>query len=407
MPFDETLNKRLVSQVVDFTDVVALAHPDAVGFKVASVDSRHGIKMLTKPVEESPVHLMKAESLMPCPPHEFLRYLDTEIRAMWDENIASSQVIRKIEVEQAAPTAAAATSSSSSCGAEMVGSGKVATLTILKHMEFRSPLPQLFRNRDFEIIVHEHMDAHSGVCLLKAFSTPRGYLKPVVTKGDEGSGVAGATSRASQAMAASLGSWLGMGSSKPQGNPNADSAIGGDVGDLSTEAVVRGSIIMSGFVVVPLVELEDGTIVEDRRGMAELEEKISGRGGARAEDVRSVGCLPAAFQLLMGQRQKNRLQANLTPLEYITLPAIGERRKGGEPPQMKQYRVVGCKVIYIALVQPMGRIPTMLVNLVVGKQTSGLKLLQRFIARHPLTVLPTSKDRSPGAMGGPTSVSKL
>ena len=415
MPFNDELNARLITQVVDFTDVVALAHPEAHGFKVASMDNKHGIKMLTKPVEESPVHLMKAESLMPCPPAEFLRYLDTEIRAMWDENIHSSQVIRNLDVVSKKDSLLSSSSSSltkeKGTNRSRNNNGTMITSTLLKHMEFKSPLPQFFRNRDFEIVVHEQLDKQSGVGLLKAFSTPREYLKPVVR--DDGPNGRGATTRAGQAVAASVGRWLGMGSgggscksntaasSSSEGlNDETSPSSGG--GEINTEAVVRGSIVMSGFVVVPLLLLDDGTVVEDRRGLSESEHE----GG-----VRALGTLPPTFQALLKHRQKSRADAGLDPVEFMTLPTIrggATSSSSSSLPKTTQYRVIGSKVVYIALVQPMGRIPPMLVNLVIGKQTSGLKYLQKFIAKNPLSTLPQSKDgSSSGSGGGVRSASKL
>jgi hypothetical protein len=184
-----------------------------------------------------------------------------------------------------------------------------------------------------------------------------------------------------------VGRWLGMGGGGGGvAAPSSETSAGGDI---TTESVVRGSIVMSGFVVVPLLLLDDGTVVEDRRGLS------SDRG---AGEIRPLGTLPPTFQALLKQRRASRVSAQLDPKEYLTLPTID-----GSLSSTTSYQVVGSKVVYIALVQPMGRIPPLLVNLVIGKQTSGLKYLQKFIAKHPLSVLPRSKD----AGGGRKPASKL
>ena len=49
--------------------------------------------------------------------------------------------------------------------------------------------------------------------------------------------------------------------------------------------------------------------------------------------------------------------------------------------------VTSCHVTYIALVHPNGKTPPSLVNILIGKQTSALKSLQQFIAKHPIAEL--------------------
>ena len=64
---------------------------------------------------------------------------------------------------------------------------------------------------------------------------------------------------------------------------------------------------------------------------------------------------------------------------FVARPAPPE---GGKP---------CCEVTYIALVNPMGNIPPMFVNAIIGKQTTALKSLQTFIAANQLPPATGSK----------------
>jgi hypothetical protein len=146
----------------------------------------------------------------------------------------------------------------------------------LKYMCMNSPVP-LLRDRDFELIVSDSYDPETGTAVLKAISTPPGSVHPV----------------------------------DPTGK------------------VVRGSLLLSGFIVKP--------------------------------------CPPTAL-----------------------------------PPVLRGVTGPCCEVTYIALVHPRGRLPPAFVNLVIGKQTSALRVLQSFIKDHPMSTL-----AKPAGSGSPKTKSKL
>ena len=219
-----------ISKVIDFSDVIALADPSAQGFRLVTEDKANSIRMFSKNIQTSPIHMMKAQAIMPCSPSDFMRYLDLDIRALWDDHFLSGEIV----------------GSSSTA--------KDGSLVTMKHIAFVSPLPFL-NNRDFELITSERVDAKTGVAMLKAFSLPRGSIKSV------------------------------------------------------TADVVRAVIEIAGFVASP-IQSPDGS-------------------------------------------------------------------------REKQWS----EVTYVALVSPGGRIPPMVVNVVIGKQTSGLRGLQEFISSHPLSQL--------------------
>jgi hypothetical protein len=316
-------DEDLFDRARDFSDIIELAQPNAPHFKLVSHDEGRGIRMFTRPVKSSPIQLMKASALMPCPPKDLLRYLDMDIRAMWDEHFIEGTVVRELRrkndvamstlpllaerissrqvktvakerengasgsrplianerrtaaaklvaksaptqprtpapallVAGAAPSQTATVAQSSALRALPAKTDGTEAKIQLKHIAFLSPIP-LIMDRDFELVVAEQV-LPSGTAVLKAFSTPRGYIKPPVP------------------------------------------------------GYVRGVVSISGFV---------------------------------AE-----------------------------PLRYVD-PTL--RRE-----------VNGSRVTYIALVHPMGLIPPFLVNVVVGKQTSALSQLQEFIARNPLSEL--------------------
>ena len=144
--------------------------------------------------------------------------------------------------------------------------------TQLKYMSFKAPLP-ILRNRDFEIAVCERWDDATQTAVLKAVSPPEGMICPADPAG----------------------------------------------------TTVRGSILLSGFIVKPVQDLTS---------------------------------LPKA---IAGAKE-------------------------------------ACEVTYIALVHPRGRLPPAFVNLVIGKQTSTLRVLQRFIRENP-KIHEKRGRRHPGTAG--------
>ena len=68
----------------------------SVDIQYGGVDQRK-IFMFTKPVTSSPIHMMKANVRMPCTPKAFLRYLEMDVRCLWDDLFLVGQVGRHLD----------------------------------------------------------------------------------------------------------------------------------------------------------------------------------------------------------------------------------------------------------------------------------------------------------------------
>jgi hypothetical protein len=166
--------EQWITKACSFQDVIDLAR-SREGFRLASSDDKHQIRMFTKAVPESPIQLMKASTVMPCTPRDFLRYLDMDVRSLWDEHFVEGVVVREL-TREAPPqqqhstslATGASTSAASSCVCRS-GGGKVKVQ--LKHIGFLSPIPFL-QNRDFELVIAERYCPECKVAVLKAFSPP-------------------------------------------------------------------------------------------------------------------------------------------------------------------------------------------------------------------------------------------
>ena len=129
---------------------------------------------------------------MPCSADAFLRFLDFDVRSMWDEHFIEGQVIHQFSKEDVAqlqqvkcksqlPTTARDSSSSSS-GTDSKEQKWTAPVTLhLKHVGFLSPVP-LLTDRDFELVVAESYDDQTGIAILKALSPPIGSTFPSTGK---------------------------------------------------------------------------------------------------------------------------------------------------------------------------------------------------------------------------------
>jgi hypothetical protein len=175
--------EQWITKACSFQDVIDLAR-SREGFRLASSDDKHQIRMFTKVVPESPIQLMKASTVMPCTPRDFLRYLDMDVRSLWDEHFVEGVVVRELTREAppqqqqqqqhdirnvgSTSSATASTSAASSCVCRS-GGGKVKVQ--LKHIGFLSPIPFL-QNRDFELVIAERYCPECKVAVLKAFSPP-------------------------------------------------------------------------------------------------------------------------------------------------------------------------------------------------------------------------------------------
>lgn len=250
------IDPKWMARACDFSDIwdLAISPGRHNEFRLSSTDDANQITMHTKAVASSPIHLMKACAVMPCAPRAFLRYLDMDVRSLWDEHFLEGVVLS--DTIATVPLTAVAAVPNSSHTTEAAAADAVTQVHVqMKHVAFASPIPLLL-HRDFELVIGETLRP-DGVAILKAFSPPVESVVPA----------------------------------RPE--------------------YVRGLVSISGFVAVP----------------------------------------HRYFEARLGRK------------------------------------VDGCRVTYIALVHPMGLIPSFLVNTVIGKQTSALKHLQDFIAKNPLTKL--------------------
>ena len=153
----------VIAAVSDFSDIIALAKDDT-GFKQAAVDKQRNISMFTKPVAESPIHMMKARAVMPCGPKDLLGYLELDRRQMWDDHFIRGHVLNE------STTGAPAEDASS-----LVMGGPANVW--FKYMAFKSPMPVVVQKRDFELVVGEQL-LKDGTAVLKALSPPMGRCHP-------------------------------------------------------------------------------------------------------------------------------------------------------------------------------------------------------------------------------------
>ncbi|RNF26129.1 uncharacterized protein Tco025E_01612 [Trypanosoma conorhini] len=242
----------LYREAVNFADVerLLLAGAGETGFKLIAQDAACGISLHSRPVEECPMHLMRAEVGLPCRPAEVLAYLNVSTRRRWDRHIAELSAVRTLPRPGRDAVDAAVVDVDSVTELQLLpGQRRVA----LYYMAVRTPIP-LVQNRDFELVVAEEV-RRDGTVWVKAFSTPLGYVEPL---------------------------------------------------DPRQSVYVRALMLFSGILARP---------VPNSKGNTE------------------------------------------------------------------------CHVSYVALVHPMGLIPSVVVNLVLGAQLSALRRLQRFIRRHPLSTL--------------------
>ncbi|KAF8287158.1 hypothetical protein TcBrA4_0009980 [Trypanosoma cruzi] len=166
----------LYREAVNFIDVerLLLADAPATGFKLIAQDEDCGISLHSRPVEDCPMHLMRAEVELPCRPAEVLAYLNVSTRRRWDDYIAELRSVRIL------PRPGGVLGDSNVVDVDSVaelqlrpGQRRVA----LYYMAIHTPI-LLVQNRDFEMVVAEEV-RHDGTVWVKAFSTPLGYVEPL------------------------------------------------------------------------------------------------------------------------------------------------------------------------------------------------------------------------------------
>ncbi|EKF39523.1 hypothetical protein MOQ_000242 [Trypanosoma cruzi marinkellei] len=169
-------DEGLYREAVNFSDVeqLLLADAPATGFKLIAQDEECGISLHSRPVEDCPMHLMRAEVELPCRPAEVLAYLNVSTRRRWDDYIAELRSVRIL------PRPDGLLGDSNVVDVDSVaelqlqpGQRRVA----LYYMAIHTPI-LLVQNRDFEMVVAEEV-RRDGTVWVKAFSTPFGYVEPL------------------------------------------------------------------------------------------------------------------------------------------------------------------------------------------------------------------------------------
>ncbi|GET88995.1 hypothetical protein, conserved [Leishmania tarentolae] len=342
-------------------------------FRCIAADSDTGISVFSTPVEDCPMHLMRAYAVLPCSPREVLQYMGNDIRPRWDSYLRRSALLRELTppeqtkaverqyplsssigtagtaVVQRSPTSLSAQSrgalhqpaSSSPCTTDGTGGcgGRTAALgpaiaahsssaafeylpgqrrVAIHYLETRSPVP-FVQDRDFEIVVAEEVRS-DDTAYMKAFSTPLGYHMPL--------------------------------------------------GPRQTR-YVRAVVLLSGMVARPL----DAATVEEVLPPVLLRHRQ-----AAAQQISKE---------LAGIAKKN-------PSASTTVPGDTASCAAGAA-ALRQY----CVVEYVGLVHPMGLLPGVLVNMIISAQLNAMRKMQAFIALHPMSTL-RPRSVAHAAMGDTT-----
>eukprot|EP00744_Colponema_vietnamica_P014913 GILI01020882.1.p1 GENE.GILI01020882.1~~GILI01020882.1.p1 ORF type:complete len:203 (-),score=23.03 GILI01020882.1:73-618(-) len=138
--------------------------------------------------------------------------------------------------------------------------------------------------------------------------------------------------------------------------------IGLPVTDTSSlEATVRGTILFSGFVALPIFE----------------------------DDTKTLDSLPPATRKLIRDAESARAAAGPLPAQSTLFAYPYATSVGGR-------RIIASKITYVALIKPQGNVHPLLVNVVVRLQSRGLRQMQRIVATHPVKVLDARLEGSKG-----------
>ncbi|KAG5504046.1 hypothetical protein GH5_04907 [Leishmania sp. Ghana 2012 LV757] len=336
----------------------SLPQPPLV-FRCIASDPNSGVSVYSTPVEDCPMHLMRAYAVLPCSPGDVLQYMDSDIRPGWDSHIRRSTLLRELAppehaevvglqhhlssaintegatVVQRSRTGLLAQSrgmpcllepaSSRTTAATNSGYGSVAVSgpataaasspaafqcrpglrrVSIQCLETRSPV--LFvHDRDFKVVVAEEVRP-DGTAYMKAFSTPPSSHMP-----------------------------LGRHQSR----------------------YVRAVVLLSGMVARPL-------------------------DAARVEEVLP----PVLLRYHQAALQKRSMQvdgekkAMPSAANIVSADAAARVASVAVP---RQYCVMEC----VGLVHPMGWLPAVLTNIVASAQLKALCQLQLFVTQHPMPTL--------------------
>ncbi|KPA79226.1 hypothetical protein ABB37_05709 [Leptomonas pyrrhocoris] len=320
--------------------------PPPLAFRCIGADPDTGITIYSTPVEDCPMHLMRAYAILPCAPRDVLQYMDNDVRPQWDTYIRRSALLRELPPPEVAAEAKRTYGLSSSIGTAEAGVGRRSPTSLsaraqpppypsdphpsatamtalpthshgfsyqpgqrrvaIHYLETRSPVP-FVQDRDFELVVAEEV-LPDGTAYSKALSTPFGYHMPL---------------------------------------------------DPQQSRYVRGVVLLSGLVARPL----DAAVVDQV-----LPPMLRRHRASFAQQTRITGRDSKAAQ-------RKPLPAQRRP------PAPSSPSQSPPPPS--EY----CVLEYVGLVHPMGMLPAVLVNVVISAQLNAMRKMQAFIARHPMSTL--------------------
>lgn len=339
-------------------------------FKRIAEDAETGVEVYSAAVKDSPIHLMRAVSIMPCSPGKLLQYMDNDIRPQWDAYVRESHVIRELPspdlsshgrnegvgmsqclrvkdlgnakrretslaAESTRPDGPQAPGTGAKRGTtaapeeapapapsqpSLPGGGKPFAFlpgqhrVALHYLGVKSPV-MFVQDRDFELVVSESV-LPDGAVVMKAFSAPIGMGVPP---------------------------------------------------DPAQARYVRAVVVLSGIVGRPL------SIPTSRERRLEAEAVVK----AFPPLLRRV----ATDQLRAcdSRRELRRRKPSSGTTAQTMWAAVGaEEEEGGDQEEALQY----CLLEYFGLVHPLGLIPPYIANVVISAQTTTLRRLQTFVASH-------------------------
>lgn len=281
------------------------------------------IRIFTKTFSTFPVDMVKAVFYIPCAPHQFLKMLEFDRRKLWDEYFKGGDVLYH------------------------EGDPSKEDFSI-KTMRFDA-FPNLVRPREFEMAVHTKLDPATGTAYVKAISTLYEF------------------------------------------------------GSKTSASAVRGFIPLSGFVVRPVPvnqkvcrEIYNDLADRNTSNNNDKKDSASGDGGGgpqSADKQRSTATTTtqsassSSSSSLFGQVRKMAANtvSSVAKSASASLMLRGASDSGSSstssaslllPPPLFPPTTIHSEVTYVALVHPRGNIPVMLLNLVIGKQTASMKVLQ-------------------------------
>ncbi|CAD2219835.1 hypothetical protein ADEAN_000734800 [Angomonas deanei] len=154
----------------------------SLSYRKLASDPEGGVELFSAPVEQCPIHMMRAVAIMPCASEDVLSYMDGERRVKWDTLIEQSRVIRELHPdrdgeERSSELRTARQPPPPSAGAVPFSFQRGQRRVALHYLGVRSPVAFVQR-RDLEMVVAEEV-RQDGTAYMKAFSAPLGYAMPL------------------------------------------------------------------------------------------------------------------------------------------------------------------------------------------------------------------------------------